>query len=723
MRFLLFLFLFALTVQQLSAQQIFWENIAPGVWKGTIGEAEEYNLLTAAEPKPNLPAISNLGVAPFPLDREEIIGKLSGGNTYLQFPLEKNEEIFGFGLNFKTIHQRGRIMRLHVDHYGGRDNGRTHAPVPFYVTTNGYGVFINSSRYLDVYAGSGSRLNSKNPAKAMDRNTDPNWTAAPYSDAVEILVPAKGVECYIFAGPSMLQAVQRFNLFNGGGPLPPRWGLGFTQRVHRLFDQDQVLAEANEFEERGFPLDFIGLEPGWQSKSYPNTFAWDKGRFPDPAKLIRQLSEKHISLNLWINPYVSPEAGFYEALKPYYGSHTVWAGAVPDLTIPEAQEIYWKTFKEDHILPGVGGYKIDEVDGYDRWLWPDVSIFPSGLAAEQLRQTYGLLVQKQSARLFREENRRTYGLVRASNGGGVSFPYVIYNDYYDHRDFITALINSGFSGILWTPEARASDTPEEWLRRFQTVVFSPMAMINAWASGTKPWTYPEVENEVRTMALLRMRMMPYWYSSFAAYHFEGIPPFRGMQLENGFIKTSEEQQLTVSDLEDNPYNEAIKKELNDQYMAGPFLLVAPFYAGEITRKVVLPKGKWYNFYDGEYVGNGEIITVNARLDQIPVFVKDGGIIPLMQPMLHAPAKGQKFDIEIRHYGESPGRFMLYDDDGFSFDYEKGHYSWRILEATKDASGKWRGTISKADSGKPDNIGKISWKFMSVKEKKAGKIQH
>ena len=153
---------------------------------------------------------------------------------------------------------------------------------------------------------------------------------------------------------------------------------------------------------------------------------------------------------------------------------------------------------------GVSGYKIDEVDGYDHYLWPDVARFPSGLSAEQMRQTYGLLVQRYSAAMFREQNQRTYGLVRASNGGGVSFPYVIYNDYYNHEDFITALINSGFSGVLWTPEARASKTGEEWLRRMQTVVFSPMAMINAWSSGTKPWSYPEVADQVKQMALLRM---------------------------------------------------------------------------------------------------------------------------------------------------------------------------------------------------------------------------
>ena len=114
------------------------------------------------------------------------------------------------------------------------------------------------------------------------------------------------------------------------------------------------------------------------------------------------------------------------------------------------------------------------------------------------------------------------------------FPYVIYNDYYNHEDFITALINSGYCGVLWTPEVRASKTAEEWLRRFQTVMFSPMAMINAWSSGTKPWSYPEVAEQVKQLALLRMQMMPYWYTEFAKYHFEGTPPFRGMNLEEGF---------------------------------------------------------------------------------------------------------------------------------------------------------------------------------------------
>lgn len=695
------------------SQEIHWETVAPGVWKGTTGTPEAYNLWSAAEPSPKIASLEKLGEAEFPLSKGDIIGRQQDGNTYLKFPLQRGEQLFGFGLNFKTIHQRGRILRLHVDHYGGEDNGRTHAPVPFYVSDQGYGIFINSARYLDIYAGSASRLDSKDPAEARDRNTDPSWTASPYSDGVEILVPADGVIFYIFAGPSALEAIQRFNLLHGGGPIPPRWGLGFTQRVHRLYDQEDVIREVDEFEKKGFPLDFVGLEPGWQSRSYPNTFAWDPERFPEPELLAETLKEKGVSINLWMNPYVSPQAKFYDTLKPYYGSHTVWAGAVPDLSMDRAEELYWGNFKRDHVEIGVGGYKIDEVDGYDRWLWPDVATFPSGLAAEQMRQTYGLLVQKQSTELFRQQNRRTWGLVRASNAGGVSFPYVLYNDYYNHRDFITALINSGYSGVLWTPEARASDTAEEWLRRFQTVVFSPMAMINAWASGTKPWTYPEVEEEVKAMALLRMQMIPYWYASFAHYHFEGIPPFRGMNLEPGFREMDRSATLEgTSDLESNPYQEALRKEMKDQYMAGPSLLVAPFFAGETSRKVILPQGNWYDFYEGTFAGNGEIIEVQARLDRIPVFVKEGSIIPLMEPLLHAPAKGEVVDLEIRHYGVEPATYRYYDDDGYTFNFEKGAYTWRELKVEKDGQGQWKGFLSPAVEGKPNTIGKVRWKFMT-----------
>jgi len=710
------------------AQSINWSEVAPGVWKTTIGKAEAYDLLKAAGATPNIAALTKMEEQVFPLDQNKIVASLVDNKTYLQFPLQQEEQLYGFGLNFQTVHERGKILQLHMDHYGGKDNGRTHAPVPFYVSSKGYGVFINSARYLTVYAGTGVRKNSEDAPVARDRNTDKTWSARPYSDAVEILVPANGVEVYVFAGPTTLDAVRRYNLFNGGGALPPRWGLGFTQRVKSLFTAEEVEAEANAFRDKGYPLDFIGLEPGWQSKSYPGTFEWDKTRYPDPKKFVNEMLNKGIRLNLWINPYISKDAPFYKSIAPYTASHTVWVGEIPDFTVPEARKIFFDQLKKDQVDIGVSGYKIDEVDGYDFYLWPDVTKFPSETPAEQMRQTYAVLAMRYCTEMFHDKNQRTFGLVRGSNAGANNFPFVIYNDYYNHEDFITALINSGFAGVLWTPEARASKSAEEWLRRFQTVVFSPMAMINAWASGTKPWSYPEVAEQVKQMALLRMQMMPYWYSEFAKYHFEGTPPFRGMALEPGFSTTTNKQQTTnnkqeAANLEENPYAEATSKEIKDQYMAGEYLLVAPLFAGQSTRKVVLPKGKWFDFYTGAYVGNGEVISVTPGLDKIPVYVKDGGIIPMMQPRLHAPKSNEQVDLEIRFYGEQAGKYSLYDDDGETFNYEKGDFSWREIKVEKDKNGKWKGTISPAEKGKPNTVGKVTWKFMTDSNFQGSKSNH
>jgi alpha-D-xyloside xylohydrolase len=693
-----------------DAQQSEWEKTAPGVWKLTVGKPAGYDLITAAGTVASSQLLK-MSDAPFPIEKGSISTTTVNGKIYLKLPLEKGENIFGLGLNFKEVNQRGNILTLHVDHYGGSDNGRTHAPVPFYVSDKGYGVFINSPTYITVYAGTAVNKERLKQEDIKDRNTDKDWSSRPYSDAMEILVPASGCEVYIFSGPTSLEAVRRFNLFSGGGALPPRWGLGFTQRVPTLYTASDVEKEANEFAEKGFPLDFIGLEPGWQSKSYPCTFEWDKGRFPDPAGFAGKMLERGIRINLWTNPYVSPESPVYKSLLPLAGSHTVWGGIVPDHSLKEANDIFTGQLMKSQVSIGVAGYKLDENDGYDTWLWPDVATFPSGRSAEEMRQTYGLHLQRITFELFRKTDRRTWGLTRASNAGGTRFPYVIYNDYYSHRDFITALINSGFIGVLWTPEVRSSKTAEEWLRRFQTVVFSPMAMINAWADGTKPWSFPEVESDIKYYSMLRMQLLPYFYSEFAKYHFYGTPPFRGMALETGSGEPSD-IVLRNENISEYPYGEAVTKEIRDQYMAGEYLLVAPMFMGETTRMVELPKGNWYDFYTGDYAGNGEVIKATPGLSRIPVFVKDGALIPFGPARLHAPASGEKTDMEIRHYGIKPGRYMIYDDDGETFAYEKGEYQWRTVTTEKDKSGKWIGTVTKTEKGKPDNIGKVTFKFMT-----------
>lgn len=706
--FLLSCFLSRYVAAQSTLQ---WQMVYPSVWKATAGKSEKVSLLSAAGAKPNLKAMADLPPTTFPLAKTDIDIKMINHKTYLRFPLDEDEQLFGLGLNFQTVNQRGRILNLHVDHYGGKDNGRTHAPVPFYVSSKGYGVLIDAARYITVYAGTGVRTDTKHPPVLSDRNTDKKWSAQPYSNAVEILVPADGATIYVFGGPTPMNVVQRYNLMNGGGYLPPKWGLGFTQRVPTLYSQDDILKEVKSFEEHNFPLDFIGVEPGWHSMSYPCTFEWDKTRFPNPKGFLDSLSKKGISANLWMNPYVSPTASLYPKVKKLSSSHTVWNGIVPDFTLPQTRQLFKDHFLKNHLNIGVGGYKIDEVDGYDNWVWPDVATFPSGVEAEQMRQTYGLMVQNMTGSWFKEINKRTYGLVRASNAGASNFPYVIYNDYYSHKDFITALVNSSFIGVLWTPEVRASKSAEEWVRRMQSVCFSPMAMLNAWADGTKPWSFPEVEKAVNDVAGLRMQLLPYLYTTFAQYHFEGKPPFRAMNLVEGFGFKPKVEEGTL-DATANPYAMRIKKDIKDQYMMGDYLLVAPMFAGEESRKVLLPVGKWYDFYTGALVGENEEITVTPSLDKIPLFVKDGGIIPMTPPHRQAPKKDEVLPLEVRHYGMATGSFSLYDDDGHSFDYEKGAYSFTKLTVIKDKDGQLKGEAIQVTERKPFGYAKeIKWKFM------------
>ncbi len=692
-----------------AARTLEWTRVLPGIWSAAVGRPDSVHFLQTAGVSPRREALEAMGDVPCPLEPALIRGEVREGKTLLHFPLEKGERIFGLGLHFKTVEQRGRILRLHMDHYGGTDNGRTHAPVPFYVSSRGYGIWINSARYIDIWVGTAVRKDSRHPPEVRDRNTDRQWTARPYSDNVEAVIAAEGAEVYLFGGPGLLDVVRRYNLFQGGGCLPPRWGLGFWHRVPTLYTADQVRGEVEEFARHGFPLSVIGLEPGWQSRSYPCTYEWDRGRFPDPAGLAADLKRRGIYLNLWLNPYISPQSELFQPIEPYTASHTVWAGLVPDYSRKEVQELLGRHFRKHHLDQGVSGYKMDENDGYDSWLWPDSAEFPSGISAEQMRTLYGVMMQKLATSLFRERNLRTYGLVRATNSGAASFPFVVYNDYYSHPDFITALVNSSFLGVLWTPEVRSSRTAEEWLRRMQSVCFSPLAMLNAWSDGTKPWSFPEVETQVREIAQLRLRLLPYLYNCFADYAFYGTPPVRAMNLDPGFAAAAEEVAGAV-DSSANPYGEAIRREIKDQFLLGDSLLVAPLFAGQSQRKVILPKGKWYDFYTGRPAGDGEILTVAPGLDRIPVYVRDGGIIPMLEEGLRIP--DGKVPLEIRHYGSKDAVYELYDDDGSSYDYEKGKFSRIRLAVTGGESGEKKGSVAVPKGSRLWSYSDFRWVFPS-----------
>lgn len=663
-------------------------NIAPGVWRIRIGTPEkEISYSRLADRAPRIKELEAYPRQEFPFAPGDIRYTIGADHSIgIRIPAPPHEDIFGFGLQLDGIKKKNRVMDLRVDHWGN-GKGQTHAPVPFYLSSRGYGIYINTARPLKVYSQVGNRKDAPFIPTPVDRTPPPDekpahgWDAQPIGDAVEIQTYAQGVEIIVFAGETLQDIVAKYNLFNGGGALPPLWGLGFWHRVPAQFTAEETEKEVAQFHDKNIPLDVIGLEPGWMTKSYPCTFEWQPKRFPNPARFTENMLNQGIHINLWENPYISPEAKLYSSMLPLSGTHTVWLGIVPDYTLPESRKIITDQHKKAHLDIGVSGYKTDEVDGFDQWLWPDHAQFPSGLGGSVMRQIYGLTLQKTYQQdLFRKNNTRSYGQIRSSNGGASGYSNTIYSDAYSHGQFINGISSASLCGVLWCPEIRSAANSQEWLCRMQTAIFSPLAQLNAWADGTKPWSYPEVENQIRELIELRMRLLPYLYTAFSEYNRKGIPPFRAMLLEAGF-KSQEKIVAGKLDARDNPYATSQIVERNDQYMMGPDIMVAPFYEKQSQRRTVyLPAGTWYDFYTGKaWQGNTSITVDNDG--KVPLFVKEGAVIPMLAHPVANAREALNAPLEIRYYGRTDGSAELYEDDGTSFDYEQGQFKIRRFTVT------------------------------------------
>jgi alpha-glucosidase (family GH31 glycosyl hydrolase) len=213
---------------------------------------------------------------------------------------------------------------------------------------------------------------------------------------------------------------------------------------------------------------------------------------------------------------------------------------------------------------------------------------------------------------------------------------------------------------------------------------------------------------------LRMRLLPYLYSAFAQYQADGTPPFRAMVLEEGTGAESGGGSAGRLDSTANPYALGQAGSASDQYLIGPCLLVAPLFEGQTERRVLLPPGRWFDFHSSRAVGTGPgEISVAADLATIPILVRDGGIVPLMPPLLQAPAPGQRVDLEVRHYGDAPGRFELYDDDGLTLACERGECCRILLQVQPDLQGRLAGSVSLPEGQRPFTYGDLSWRFMTV----------
>lgn len=681
------------------------QEVHPGIWKFTFGTPEQITPQSTRLIPPDATLLQQLpGVKDCPVT---ITSDINERGVILSMPLQANEYLYGLGLQFQSFQQRGLKKKLRVNADPVIDSGDSHAPVPFFVSTAGYGVFIDTARYATFYMG------NKKKKEAADSSNKKEGTAVwnglnkedkhgiGDNSAILLEVPvARGVDVYVFGGPTLLNAVQRYNLFSGGGALPPRWGLGFWYRVESNLTQEEVKAMGNYFRSSKIPCDVFGLEPHWQTHSYSCSYVWSSN-FPNPAQMLADLKESHFKVNLWEHAFVHPTAPFHDALIPHSGDYLVWDGLVPDFLQKEARNIFGTFHKTAHVDIGVSGYKADECDNSDftgNWSFPELSRFPSGADGEQMHSLFGLRYQDTLLNVFNQKGIPTYGLVRSSGALAAPYPFVLYSDLYNHRTFIHAIAQSGFTGLLWTPEVRDANSNEDLIRRLQSVIFSPLAMVNAWYLKNAPWKqiereannagkfaagWEQLEAQCRAIIELRMQLIPYLYAAFVRYKKEGVPPCRALVM-------------------DYPDDAAVR-DISNQFLVGDNILVAPVVEGEQHRKVYLPEGDWFHFFSHQrYTGKKEY-DIAVPLEEIAVFIKSGTILPLAKATLHT-ADPDSFSLTALVFGNNIQPATLYETD------EVLNPTLIKTELTWDAAGK-KGTLKRNSAAKTgiNHYSIVEWK--------------
>lgn len=703
---------------QIYAQKA--EKVAPGIWKITFGTPEKIKPGDFKEPA-FYAGLKNLSDSSKPpINPDSLLFEKADEGIIARLKLSDAERIYGFGLQVNTFEQRGLRREIRINSWIEGNVGFSHASMPFFISSKGYGILVNSSKNITFYMGSQHKLSQSvglkktlEPSAQQVALTPRDLYNKQYkpSDDVEILVKGtRGVELFVFEGPGMVNVIERYNLFSGGGAIPPLWGLGLKYRAKTDFNASQVLDFVKYFRNNHFPCDMFGLEPGWQSAAYSCSYSWNKKNFPNPDSLLNVIHGMNYKLSLWEHAYVHPTSPIFDSIVPYSGDYAVWKGAVPDFILPQARDLFGKYHKRNFIDKGVSSFKLDECDAAyyheanAEWSFPDIARFPSGLDGVQMRQLFGILYQKTLWDQYRAANRRTLLDVRASHLFAAPYCSSLYSDMYNHSDFIRMIVNSGFSGVCWSPEVRETTSDADLIRRLQTIVMSSQMVVDCWFLKNLPWyqydrdknnrgellpNYRELEQKARKLVELRMSLIPYLYAAFAKYHYEGTPPFRAMVL-------------------DYPNDPRVWK-IDNQYMMGEDILCAPFIDGASSRKVYFPEGNWYDFNNGKKYTGGKEYEITMTLDEIPLFVKEGTILPLAGPVEYITPE-TVFELHCRVYGTPRKPVRLFEDNSYTFDFEKGQYNW--VDLTWDGgkiqvarTGNYKGRRYKLDN----RVMKDEWK--------------
>lgn len=661
------------------------EQVAPGVWKARFGTPERFTPSAIREAGPRIDDLKHLPApAALPFEPGQIRCRITPSRTAVYIRCdEPDEQIYGFGLDPGAYEQKGLRKYLTVCAGVIGKTGASHGPVPFYVSTRGYGVYVDTARVPLVHV---ARLTAKDQTERESSGAGP--TGKQPEVVFELQGNSRGVEVYVFAGPTLREAVQRYNLFSGGGAVPPLWGLGLKYRTFTGANQTSVLQVAKSLRAMRIPCDMIGLEPGWQSHAYSCSLEWSKQRFPEHEAMVRELAQSGFKINLWEHAYIHPTSPLYAPLRPHSGDYLVWDGLVVDFADPNAFRVFADYHDREFVSQGILGFKADEcdnqpIDDPTPFNYPYSSVFSSGIDGDQMTQLFGYYQQRALLSVFRTHNLRTWGDVRATTALASPLPFNLYSDAYTFEQYLRQLVNASFTGLLWSPEVREARSLDELLNRVAMSAFAPQMCLDLWFMPHPLWEQydgeknkahqllseaerQDIADRLRSIVNQRYELLPYLYACFHRYRTEGLPPVRSLLL-------------------DFPQDRKLRA-VDNAFLFGDSLLAAPFLGETSSRTLLLPQGvRWCELKTSRWHEGGSMVRITGKPGEMPLFVKENTLLPLAEPVQQVN-RDTVFRITVKAFGKSPTPFTLIEDDGETYDFEKGAFNRVVLKWQPDGGG-------------------------------------
>src|SRR5580692_2184858 len=526
--------------------------------------------------------------------------------------------------------------------------------VPLMLSSKGYGIFWNNT--------SRSRFNN--------RFANYLYISSEVADVIDY---------YFLYGPDFDKIIASYRDLTGQAPMFGKWAYGFWQCKNRYKSQDEILGVARKYRELHIPVDNIVQDWFWWNRK--GEFVFNKN-YPDPKAMVERLHRENFHLMISIWPFFEPGSADYDLMdkkgwfidkfkfaKPPY--HTD-AMAVYDATSADARKFYWHQVDEGLFKIGVDAWWMDttepETEGQEEniQLGHELAIGSGDryVNAYPLLDTAAVYEGQRAA----SDQKRVYILSRSAFAGSqrnavTAWSGDINSDWLSYQRQIPAGLNFALSGIpYWTTDIGGfvfgSPTDpvfrELFVRWFQYGTFNPILRVHGTRNPDENelWSYgPEAQKILVSFDRLRYRLLPYTFFLKDKATNESYTPMRPLVMD---FRSDVRAQNTW-----------------DEFMYGPAFLVNPLTEPAATsRRVYFPNAKWYDFWTGTSANGPREITAEAPLDQLPLYIRAGSIVP-MGPDVEWSTEKPANPIELRVYRGADGEFTLYEDENDNYNYEKG----------------------------------------------------